>query len=31
MRYFKPLTTLAVGMALGYFVVPKAIKMLPMG
>lgn len=25
MRYFKPWTTLFVGMALGYFVVPKAM------
>ncbi len=25
MRYFKPFTTLAVGMVLGYFVVPKAL------
>lgn len=25
MRYFKPWTTLIVGMALGYFVVPKAM------
>lgn len=24
-RYFKPLTTLAVGIALGYFVVPKVM------
>ena len=29
--YLKPFTTLAVGMALGYFVLPKAIKMLPIG
>lgn len=25
MRYFKPWTTLFVGMALGYYVVPKAL------
>lgn len=25
MQYFKPFTTLIVGMALGYFVVPKAL------
>lgn len=25
MRYFKPWTTLFVGMAVGYFVVPKAM------
>jgi len=29
--YLKPFTTLAVGIALGYFVVPKVIKMVPMG
>lgn len=26
MRYFKPFTTLAVGLALGYFVVPKLMS-----
>jgi hypothetical protein len=25
MQYFKPWTTLFVGMALGYFVIPKAM------
>lgn len=25
MRYFKPFSTLLVGMALGYWVVPKAV------
>lgn len=25
MQYFKPFTTLALGMALGYFVLPKVI------
>jgi hypothetical protein len=25
MQYFKPLTTLAVGMALGYFILPKVL------
>jgi hypothetical protein len=28
-KYLRPFTTLAVGMALGYFVVPKVIKMVP--
>lgn len=31
MGFLKPFSTLAVGMALGYFLVPKVIKMLPMG
>lgn len=31
MKYFRPLTTLAVGIALGYFVVPKVLKNVPMG
>lgn len=26
MRYFKPWTTLIVGVALGYFVVPKVMQ-----
>lgn len=25
MRYFKPLTTLAVGIAIGHFVLPKVL------
>jgi hypothetical protein len=25
MQYFKPFTTLAIGIALGYFVVPKVM------
>jgi hypothetical protein len=25
MQYFKPFTTLAIGLALGYFVLPKVI------
>lgn len=25
MQYFKPFTTLAIGIALGYFVLPKVI------
>ena len=29
--YLKPFTTLAVGIVLGYFVVPKLIKMAPIG
>lgn len=29
--YLKPFTTLAVGMILGYFVVPKVMKMVPIG
>lgn len=29
--YLKPFTTLAVGIVIGYFVVPKVIKMVPMG
>lgn len=28
--FFKPFSTLLVGMALGYFVLPKAIKMAPL-
>lgn len=30
MGFFKPFSTLAVGMVLGYFVVPKVIKMVPL-
>jgi len=29
MSWFKPYTTLAVGMALGYFVLPKVLKQVP--
>lgn len=31
MKYLRPFTTLAVGIALGYFVVPKVLKNVPMG
>lgn len=31
MKYLKPFTTLAVGMVLGYFVMPKVLKNVPMG
>lgn len=29
MSFFKPFSTLAVGMVLGYWVLPKALKMVP--
>lgn len=31
MKFFTPLTTLAVGAALGYFVVPKIINKIGVG
>jgi hypothetical protein len=31
MQFFRPLSTLAVGVAIGYFLLPKALKMSPIG
>lgn len=31
MSFLKPYSTLLIGAALGYFVVPKVVKMLPIG
>lgn len=30
MKYLKPWSTLLIGMGLGFFVLPKAIKMAPL-
>lgn len=31
MSLLKPYTTLLIGIAIGYFLMPKAIKMMPLG